>query len=107
MRLCNKSNVDDDNSVKDRRTMKVSLLAVFAAPLQITDKMKIVPMGTSRSRTSVTWGIWRLASAAENDGEKEGKFPPGRHEHLLGLIGRSHSPAQVQAKEREERRWLS
>ncbi len=29
-----------------------------------------------------------------------------RHDDLLGLIGRSHSPAQAQAEEREERRRL-
>ncbi len=29
-----------------------------------------------------------------------------RYEHLLGLIGRSHSPAQAQAEESEERRRL-
>ncbi len=27
-------------------------------------------------------------------------------EHLLGLIGRSHSPARTQVEEIEERKWL-
>ncbi len=61
-------------------------------------------MLSSRSWTSVTWGIWWLASAAEKDGERGGRLPTVRHEHLLGLIGRSHSPAQAQAEERTERR---
>ncbi len=29
-----------------------------------------------------------------------GRFSTVRHEHLLGLIGRSHSPAQAQVEER-------
>ncbi len=45
-------------------------------------------------------------SAAEKDGERGGRFPTVRYEHLLGLIGRSHFPAQSQAEEREERRRL-
>ncbi len=32
-----------------------------------------------------------------------GRFPTARHEHLLGLIGRSHFPAPAQTEEREER----
>ncbi len=40
------------------------------------------------------------------DGESGGRFPIVRPEHLLGLIGRSHSPDQAQAEEREERRRL-
>ncbi len=43
---------------------------------------------------------------AEKDGERGGRFPTVKHEHLLGLIGRSHSTAQAQAAEREERRKL-
>ncbi len=73
--------------------MKSNRLAVFASSLQCTDEVKGVLKGTPRSRTSVTWGIWWLASAAEKDGERGGKFPTVRHEHLLGLICRSHSPA--------------
>ncbi len=34
-------------------------------------------------------------------------LPIVRHEHFLGLIDRSHSPAQAQAVEREERRWFN
>ncbi len=44
--------------------------------------------------------------APEKGGESGGMFPTVRHEHLLGFIGRSHSPAQAQAEEREERRRL-
>ncbi len=62
--------------------------------------------GTPRSRTSVTWGIWWLASAAEKDGERGGRFPIMRQEHLLGMLGRSHSPAQDMAEERKKRRRL-
>ncbi len=35
--------------------------------------------------------------------EREGKFPTVRHEHLLGSIGRTHYPAQVQVDGREFR----
>ncbi len=52
----------------------------------------------------MTWGIWWSVSAAKKDGERGGRFPTMRHEHLLGLIRRSHSPAQ--AEEREESRRL-
>ncbi len=62
--------------------------------------------GTSRSRTPVTWGIRWSVSAAEKDKERGGRFPTVRYEHLLGLIGRSHFPAQAQAEERKERRRL-
>ncbi len=51
-------------------------------------------------------GIWWLASVAEKDGERGGRFPTVRHEYFLGLIGRPQSPAQAQTKEREERRRL-
>ncbi len=54
---------------------------------------------------SVTWGIRWSVSATEKDGEMGGRFPTVRHEHLLGLIGRSHFPTQTQEKESEERRW--
>ncbi len=40
------------------------------------------------------------------DRERGGRPQTVRHEHLLGLIGRSHFPARAQAEEREERRWL-
>ncbi len=68
--------------------------------------MKVVSRGTPRSRTSVTWGIRWSVCAAEKDGESGGRFPTVRHAHLLGLIGRSHFPAQAQTEESEERRWL-
>ncbi len=58
------------------------------------------------SRTSVTWGNRWSVSAEEKDGERGERFPTVRHEHLLGLIGRSHFPAQAQAEEREDRRQL-
>ncbi len=58
------------------------------------------------SRTSVTWGIRRSVSAAEKDGERGGRFPTVRHEHLLGLIGRSNFSSQAQAEESEDRRRL-
>ncbi len=86
--------------------MNNTRLAVFAASLQCTDKMKVMPRGTPKSRSSMTWGIWWLASSAEKDGGRGGKFPTVRHGHLLELIGWSHSHAQAQAEEREERRWL-
>ncbi len=73
--------------------MKSNRLAVFATSLHCTDEVKGVTRGAPRSRTSVTWGIWWLASAADKDGERVGGFPTVRHEYLLGLIGRSHSPA--------------
>ncbi len=63
------------------------------------DAVKVVSRVTPRSRTLVTWGIWWSVSAAEKDG---GRFPTVRHEHLLGLIGRSNFPAQAQAEEREQ-----
>ncbi len=62
--------------------------------------------GIPRSRTSVTWGIWWSVSAAVKDKERRGRFPTVKYEHLLGLIGRSHFPAQPQAEERKERRRL-
>ncbi len=93
-----------DSLQMELRTMKINQLAVFAAPLQCTDEVKVVSRGTPRSRTSVTWGIWWLASAAEKDGERGERFRTVRHEHFWGLIGRSHSPAQSQAEEREGRR---
>ncbi len=62
--------------------------------------------GTPRFRTSATWGIRWSLSAAENDGERGGRFPTVRHAHLLGLIGRSDFSAQAQAEEIEDRRRL-
>ncbi len=70
------------------------------------DEVKVVSRGTPRSRTSVAWGIWWLASAVEKGGERGVRFPTVRHEHLLGLIGRSHSPTKAQAEESEYRRRL-
>ncbi len=86
-----------DSSQEDLWTMKINCLAVFAVSLQCTDEVKVVSRGTPRSRMSVTLGIWWLASAAKEDGERGGRFPTVRHERLLGLIGRSHSPSQTQA----------
>ncbi len=79
---------------------------VFAASLQWADAVKVVLRGGPRSRTSVTWAIRWSVSAAEKDGESGGRCPTVRHEHLLGLIGRSHFPAQTQAEESEDRRRL-
>ncbi len=45
-------------------------------------------------------------SAGEKNGERGGRFPTVRHEHLFGLIGRSHSSAEDQVEEREQRRRL-
>ncbi len=95
-----------DSSQKDLRAMKSNRLAVFAASRQCTDEVKVVSGGTPRSRTSVNWGIWWLASAAGKGGEIGGRFPTVRREHLLGSIGRSHFPAQAQTEERKERRRL-
>ncbi len=86
--------------------MNSKRLAVFAASLQWADAVKVVPRGTPRSRTSVTWGIRWSVSAAEKDGESGGRLPTMRHEHLSGLIGRFHFPAQAQEEESEERKWL-
>ncbi len=61
---------DLDNSVKDRRTMKISRLTEFATARQCTDEVIVGSRGTPRSQTSVTWWIWWLASAAEKDGER-------------------------------------
>ncbi len=83
---------------------KSNRLAIFLASLQCTDEVKGMSRGTPRSWTSVTWGIWWLASAAEIDGERERRFPTVRHEYLLRLIGRSHSYAMAQVEERDERR---
>ncbi len=88
-----------DSSQKDLRTMSSKRLAVFAASMQWTDAVKVVSRGTPRSRTSVTWVIRWSVSAAENDGESGGRFPTVRYAYLLGLIGRSHFSAQVQAEE--------
>ncbi len=92
-----------DSSQKDLRTMKSNHLAVFAASLQWADAVEVVSRGTPRSRTSVTCVIWWSVSAAEKHGESGGRFTTARHEHLLGLIGKYHSPAQAQAEEREEK----
>ncbi len=86
--------------------MKSNRLDVFAASQQWAGAVKVVSRGTSRSRASVTKGNWWSVSAAENDGERGGTFPTVRHEYLFGLIRTSHSPAQVQAEEREERRRI-
>ncbi len=82
--------------------MNSNRLAVFAAFLQWANAVKVVSRGTLRSRTSVTWGIRWSVSAAEKDGERGGRFSTVRHEHLLGLIGRSNFPAQAQDEEREQ-----
>ncbi len=84
--------------------MNSKRLVVFAASLQWADAVKVMSRGTPRSQTSVTWGIRWSVSAAENDGESGWRFPTVRHAHLLGLIGRSHFPAQAQAEESEDRR---
>ncbi len=86
--------------------MNSKRLAVFAPSMQWTDAVKAVSRGNPRSRTSVTWGIRWLVSVAEKDGESGGRFPTVRHARLLGLIGRSHFPAQAQADESEDRRRL-
>ncbi len=78
-----------ESSQNDLRTMNSNRVAVFAASLQWADAVMVVSRGTPKSRTSVTWEIWWLVSAAEKDGERGGRLPTARHEHLLGLIGRS------------------
>ncbi len=90
-----------DSSQKDPRTKDRKRLAVYAASMQWADVVKVVSRGTPRSRASVTWGSRWSVSAAENYGEGG-----GRHAHLLGLICRSHFPAQAQAEESEDGRWL-
>ncbi len=47
-------NADENNSAKDRRTIKRNRLVVFAAFLQFTDKLNVVPKGTPGPRTSFT-----------------------------------------------------
>ncbi len=54
--------------------MKSNRLDVFAASLQCIDEVKIV--------------------SRKKDGERGGRFPTMRHEHMLELIGRSHFTAQ-------------
>ncbi len=73
--------------------MNSNCLAVFAASLQCADAVKVVSKGTPRS---VTWGIRWSVSAAKKDGERGGRLPTVRHEHLLGLIGRFHFPVQFE-----------
>ncbi len=89
-----------ENSQKELRTMNLNRPAVFAASL-CTDEVKVVSRGTPRPEASVTLEIRWLASAAEQDGERGGRFPTVRHEHVLGLIDRSHSSAEAHAEERE------
>ncbi len=88
-----------DSSQKDLRAMNSNRLPVFAASLQWVDEVKVLSRGTPK-------GIRWLASAEEKDGERGGRFPTMRHAHLLGLIGRSHFPAQAQKEESEDRRRL-
>ncbi len=95
-----------DISQKDLRTINSKRLAVFPASMQWADVVKVVSRGTLRSRTLVTWEIRWSMSAAENDGESGVRFPTVRYAHLLGLIGRSHSSAQAQAEESDDRRRL-
>ncbi len=90
------------SSQKDLRTMKSNRAAVFAASLRCTDEVNVVSRGTDVGDLGNGWSV----SAAEKDGEREGRFPPVRHEHLLRLIGRSHSSPQAQTEEREEKRPL-
>ncbi len=45
-----------------------------------------------------------MASATQKKARKGREVPTVRHEDLLRLIDRSHSTAQVQAAEREEKR---
>ncbi len=55
--------------------MKSNRFTVVAASLQCTGGVKVVSRGRTRSRVSVTWGIWWLASAAaEKDTERRGRF---------------------------------
>ncbi len=46
MKQYNGINADEDNSVKDRRSVKTSRLAVFAVSLQCIVGMKVVSRGT-------------------------------------------------------------
>ncbi len=82
--------------------MNSKRLAVFAASMQWADAVKVVSRGAPRSRTSVNGGIRWSVSAVEKDGESGWRFPTVRHAHLLGLIGRSHFPAEAQAEESED-----
>ncbi len=43
-------------------------------------------------------GVGALAYAGEKGGEKGGMFPTVRHEYLMQLIGRSHSPPRPRRK---------
>ncbi len=61
--------------------MKTNHFAVFTASLQCTDEVKVVSRGAPRSPTSVTWGTWWLASVAEKDSERGGRFAKVRQEH--------------------------
>ncbi len=79
-----------DKSIKDWRTMKSTRLAVFAASLQRTDELK-----------NLARGIWWFGAC-----RRERRRKAVKHEHLLGLIGRSHFPAQAQAEESQGRRRL-
>ncbi len=65
--------------------------------------------GKSRLKvwTSMTWGIRWLASAEVKDGERGGRFPTVRQEHLFGLIGRSHFPPKTGGRNWGEKlAWL-
>ncbi len=42
--------------------------------------------------------VGALAFAVEKDGERGGRLPTARHEHLLELIGRCHAPPRLRRK---------
>ncbi len=68
-------------------------LAVFAASMQWADAVKVV----SRGNPQVS-DVGNLVK----DRERGGRPQTVRHEHLLGLIGRSHFPTRAQAKRGEK-----
>ncbi len=75
--------------------MNSKRLAVFAASLQWADAVKVVSRGTPRSRTCDLGNSVVGVCRAERR-KSGGRFPTVRHAHFLGLIGRSHFPAQAE-----------
>ncbi len=80
----------------------INSAALFTASLTSTDVVNVVPHHLRAWPGG--FGDGRLPPKRPRKVGRGGKFPKIRHEHLLGLFGRSHSPAQVQEDEREERR---
>ncbi len=57
MEQCNGIMVAIDSSGNETRTINSKRLAVFAAPRQCTDGVKVVSMGTYWSLTQLTVGV--------------------------------------------------